>query len=193
MTFDDIVLASASPRRRELLSLVVPEFRVVVSGFDEAEVPTELAPAKHATFSAIMKATDIAEKNPDALVIGADTIVSIDGLILGKPADNEEATRMLNMLSGRTHQVLTGICVMHDERQIAEYETTSVTFAHLQKDWIEGYVRTGEPLDKAGAYAIQGKGSILIESITGCYFNVVGLPLFRLGSALTRLGYAPFK
>lgn len=170
------------------MSLVFNKFSVVPSEFDESTVPPELAPAEHVVYSAIMKARDIAARQPDALVIGADTVVVINGHILGKPADSADAARMLKELSGCTHQVYTGVAVVQGSRERSAAECTDVTFRDLSAETISRYVATGEPMDKAGAYAIQGKGAVLIKSIRGCYPNVVGLPLYLLTVLLADLG-----
>ena len=184
-----IILASASPRRRELLALLCPNYEVRTSGFDESGVAEGLSPVEHVLTSATAKARDVAPSELDALIIGADTIVVLDNAILGKPADVEDARRMLKLVSGRTHQVITGLCVVGLAAQIATaYETTDVTFRPLSDELIERYIATGEPMDKAGAYAIQGKGAPLIQSIRGDYFNVVGLPLYKLSLLLERFG-----
>lgn len=187
----DIILASASPRRQELLSLILCDFRVVPSQFDESKVPAELIPQEHVVYSARMKARDVAARHPGALVIGADTIVVVDGRILGKPADSSDAARMLDMLSGRAHEVYTGVAVVKGNIERAGVECTEVNFADLTDEVIARYVSTGEPLDKAGAYAIQGKGVTLIRSICGCYPNVVGLPLYKLSEILKEFGVEP--
>jgi len=186
-----VVLASASPRRRELLALIFSEFEVVPSEFDESEMPGDLAPAESVLYSARMKARDVARKYPDSLVIGADTIVVVDDAILGKPGDSEDAARMLRMLSGREHQVYTGITVIASEKERAAVECTNVRFRELSDEVISRYIASGEPMDKAGAYAIQGKGAVLITSISGCYPNVVGLPLYKLSTLLQEFGVEP--
>lgn len=191
MPSPDVILASASPRRKELLALLFKDFRVVPSEFNESEVPADLAPADHVLHSALMKARDVAEAHPDSLVIGADTIVVVDGVILGKPANPIDAMRMLDMLSGRTHEVYTGVALIHRGVERTGVECTEVDFAELGDEIIARYVDTGEPLDKAGAYAIQGKGVVLIESIRGCYPNVVGLPLAMLSNLLREFGVEP--
>ena len=188
MNQSNIVLASASPRRRELLSLVFGSFSVIPSEFDESTVPSELAPAEHVVHSALMKARDVATAHSEALVIGADTIVVIDGNILGKPANSADAARMLKKLSGKTHQVHTGVAVVQGLMERSGAECTDVTFRELSPETISRYVATGEPLDKAGAYAIQGKGAVLIKCIRGCYPNVVGLPIYRLTVLLADFG-----
>lgn len=187
----DVILASASPRRRELLSLIFEHYRVIPSRFDEDEVPDDLPPAQHVHHSALMKARDVAAQHPDSLVIGADTIVVVDGRILGKPRDTSDAAGMLASLGGRTHQVYSGIAVIREGVEHTAVECTDVTFRPLSDEIVSRYIATGEPMDKAGAYAIQGRGSVLIESIEGCYFNVVGLPIYRLSTLLERFGIRP--
>ena len=188
LLYMDIVLASASPRREELLALIVKDFRIIPSEFDESLVPVELGPKEHVAYSSIMKARDVVGKCPDSLVIGADTIVCIDNAILGKPSDAADAIQMLKKLSGRTHQVCTGVAVIKDGIERSAVEITDVTFREIDDDIIARYVASGEPMDKAGAYAIQGKGAILVKSICGCYSNVVGLPIYRLSTILEEIG-----
>ncbi|MHB9038805.1 MAG: Maf family protein [Armatimonadota bacterium] len=184
----DVILASASPRREELLSLIFREFWVVPSKFDESEVPLELPPAEHVVYSSLMKARDVARDNPKSVVIGADTVVVADDTILGKPRDRSDAARMLGMLNGRTHQVYTGVSVIYGGEEHSGFECTDVKFSELSDEVISRYISSGEPMDKAGAYAIQGRGAVLIESINGCYFNVVGLPVHRLSVILHEFG-----
>lgn len=186
----DIILASASPRRRELLSLIFEDFQVLPSEFEESEVPADLPPVRHVEYSATMKARDVAAKHPGSLVIGADTIVVVRDQILGKPADAADAGRMLRGLSGRTHEVYTGLAVILGDMERTGVECTDVTFRKLTDEMISRYISSGEPMDKAGAYAIQGRASVLIKSIRGCYFNVVGLPLYRLSTMLEEFGVA---
>jgi len=181
----ELILASQSPRRKELLSLILKQFKVIEGSFDESTVPITLSPSEHVVYSARMKAESVAVAHTDAVVVGADTIVVLDDKIMGKPADPEDAKHMLSSLSGRTHQVYTGLAVIADGVKISAYECTDVVFAKLSEQVIERYVATGEPLDKAGAYGIQGVGCALIERISGCYFNVVGLPVHRLARLLT--------
>lgn len=187
----DVILASASPRRGQLLGLVFRDFRVIPSEFDESLVPPDLCPADHVLHSAMMKARDVSQAHPDSLVIGSDTIVVVDGAILGKPTDRADAVRMLTLLSGRTHEVRTGVAVIGGGVEHTGAECTEVDFADLADETIVRYVDTGEPLDKAGGYAIQGKGAVLIESIRGCYPNVVGLPLWLLSNLLKEFGVEP--
>lgn len=188
-----IILASNSPRRKELLSQIGLEYDVIPSSFEEKAIHKEASDmVKHFAFN---KAADVASsiKN-DALVIGADTIVYLDK-VLGKPVDEEDAFRMLKSLSGKEHYVLTGLSVIHalTGSFVTEFESTKVRMKPLSDNEILNYIRTGEPMDKAGAYAIQGIGSLFIEGITGDYFNVVGLPLFRLGRILESFGVKLLK
>ena len=173
------VLASSSPRRQELLRNAGFTFEVRPSSVVEAVRPGE-TPEQFARRAAEEKALDVAAEVPrDTLVLGADTIVVVDGEILGKPRDAADATRMLRRLSGCTHRVLTGVCLVRSPERIEalRHETTSVTFRGLEEEEIADYVASGEPFDKAGAYGIQGLASKFVTRIEGCYFNVVGLPV----------------
>ena len=185
-----LVLASTSPRRRELLSMIGAKFELESPRVDESAFASITAPDQLVMRLAEAKAQEVAGRRPDDVVIGADTVVVLDGEILGKPKDREEARLMLRRLSGRTHQVWTGIAVVHRASGRAEVaaERTDVTFRELSQDEIERYVRLGEGLDKAGGYAVQGVGALFVERLVGCYFNVVGLPLSRLHSMLAKLG-----
>ena len=173
-----IILASESPRRKYLLEQAGLRFLVVPSRFDEGSL-TPGDPIDTVTTLAEAKVAEVAERFPDSWVIGADTIVSINGQILGKPASEEEALRMLHQLSGHTHQVFTGfsICCLSKNRQITDAVHTDVTFKQLTEEEIQWYIQTREPFDKAGAYAIQGLGTFLVRRINGSYTNVVGLPV----------------
>ncbi len=185
-----MILASASPRRKELLEQIgLIGFRIITSPCDESEI-SGATPAETAKRLALTKASLIAAAEPAALVIGADTIVVLGDEILGKPADPEEAKAMLRRLSGREHTVITGYCLLQRNRGRTEndYVSTRVFFRSLEESEIESYVATGEPLDKAGAYGIQGRGALFVERIEGCYSNVVGLPLAKIGQALRRFG-----
>jgi len=184
-----LILASKSPRRNELLRQLGFDFEVIPSRVAENFVQTE-SPEEHVIRLAEAKARDVARKNPDRWVIAADTIVYINGSILGKPKDREEAVEMLRRLSGQEHWVLTGFFVCHLEKTKSDKEAvqTAVKVKGLTPDEIEWYVQTGEPFDKAGGYAIQGMGAFMIESIRGSYTNVVGLPLCELIQMLNRLG-----
>ena len=171
-----IILASASPRRKELLTTAGVEFEVLVSDADET-IPEGTLPADAAMLTAEKKALAVAEKCTNAVVIGADTIVVLDGRILGKPKDEADAKAMLRFLSGREHEVITGVCLT-DGTKIEKFAQVSrVGFYELTDDEISAYVATREPMDKAGAYGIQGRGCVLVERIEGDYFNIVGLPV----------------
>ena len=186
-----IILASQSPRRRELLSMLGVENLKIIPAVSEERAPEGASPADTVKALAMAKATEVLEKAaPGDIVIGADTIVSIDGAILGKPKSEAEAFDMLSRLSGRTHTVYTGVAVLSGNERSNEVEATEVTFRSLTEREILAYIATGEPMDKAGAYGIQGKGSLLISGIKGDYFNVVGLPLNLLGQMLSGFGHS---
>ena len=176
-----LILASGSPRRADLLRQIGLEFEVIPSGVDENEISGS-SPQEKALNAALAKALDVARKVGEGIVIGADTIVVLEGRILGKPSGPQEAIRMLTLLSGKTHQVITGIALVDASSMKVEswVESTSVTFRELSPDEIVKYVETGIPLDKAGAYGIQDKAAAFVKRIEGCYFNVVGLPLAAL-------------
>lgn len=178
-----IILASASPRRKELLTTAGVEFEVLVSEADET-VPEGTAPKDAAIMTAEKKALAVAENSRDSVVIGADTIVVIDGKILGKPKDEADAADMLRTLSGREHDVITGVCITDGEKTEKFAQVSRVRFYDLTDDEITAYVATKEPMDKAGAYGIQGRGCVLVESIEGDYFNIVGLPVAATVRAL---------
>lgn len=189
---ETIILASASPRRSELLKAIGLPFQVVPSLVEEVEAGGRPGP-EVALARAAQKAAKVAAQYPERLVLGCDTVVSLDGMIMDKPADEREAAEMLRTLSGRTHLVSTGLVLQHltGGRTLRQVVTTRVTFRTLSDEEIRGYLATGEPYDKAGGYGIQGKGSLLVERIEGCYFNVVGLPLARLGEMLKSFGVDP--
>ncbi|KXG77440.1 Septum formation protein Maf [Fervidicola ferrireducens] len=182
-------MASASPRRQKLLKQIGLDFEIIPSSIDET-VPPGVAPDVAAVKLAENKAIDVARRLKDGIVIAADTVVALDDSILGKPKDEEEARKMLERLSGRWHRVFTGIAVIDSSssKKVTDYEESRVKFKNLSSVEIENYIRTGEPMDKAGAYGIQGKGALLVEKIEGCYYNIVGLPLFRLSLVLSHFG-----
>jgi septum formation protein len=188
-----LILASGSPRREILLRQTGLEFDVEPSGAEET-IPEGVPPRELAERLAVEKARLVVARRFSGLVIGADTVVVLKGRILGKPADASEAAEMLRSLSGREHQVITGIAVIDaaSGEMRSDAVSTVVKFAPLSQDAIDRYVATGEPLDKAGGYGIQGFGALLIERIDGCYFNVVGLPLRRLAELLGELGHDAF-
>lgn len=183
-----IILASGSPRRREILENIGLNFSVSVSNADEGSVSPEGIPVGiYVQELAMLKATASAKTaERGALVIGADTVVSLDGKILTKPTDENDAFEMLTELSGKTHEVYTGICVTDtsDMKSVCRSACTKVTFSPLTEKIVRAYIQTGEPSDKAGAYGIQGKGALLVEKIDGDYFNVVGLPVKLLSEIL---------
>lgn len=191
----EIILASASPRRRELLTQIGIAFQVMTGGGEEVitktkpeQIVMELAAKKaQAVFSQYQTRAEAGGKKP-YLIIAADTIVAFDGAILGKPKDADDAVRMLVSLQGKTHQVYTGVALLSPHGQGGFFERTEVTFMPMTRGQIEEYVRTGEPLDKAGAYGIQGPFAAYVSRIEGDYFNVVGLPLARLVEEIGRLG-----
>ena len=176
-----IILASASPRRKELLEKLDLDFSVCPADIDESLLPDEDA-AMYPLRTAVQKAMAVAKTTEDALVIAADTVVAVDDDILGKPRDEAEAKSMLQRLSGREHIVITGIGVVDTAsgRTLSATEQTIVYFHPLRDEEIDAYIATGECMDKAGSYGIQGKGSLLVRKIDGDYFNVMGLPLSRL-------------
>lgn len=186
-----IVLASASPRRRELLGLLGIPFRAVPADMDEEAVSTGFADHRRAVVAvARAKAEAVASRCPGEMVLAADTAVLVDGRRLGKPRDEAEAREMLFALQGRTHTVVTGLVLVDGERgrSLEAWEETEVTMLPLGRRDVEAYVATGEPLDKAGAYAVQGLGASFIARVEGCYFNVVGLPLARTAGLLREVG-----
>lgn len=178
-----LILASSSPRRRELLSRVGADFTVIPAMTDEGGVET-LSPARAVETLAERKALAVFITHPGDVVIGADTVVSLDGKIFGKPADASAARKMLSALSGRSHEVVSGVCVIASGRRNVFSVRTAVRFRRLSPALIERYLATGEPFDKAGAYGIQGFGALLVEGIEGDYCNVVGLPLSALARVL---------
>ncbi len=182
-----LILASASPRRRELLTLIGVAHEVRPADVDETAYPDE-APAVHAERLARAKAATLAAAQPDALVVGADTIVVIDDRILGKPRGADEAHAMLRRLSGRTHTVYTAVAAARGDRIESEVEHVAVTFRPLADAEIAAYIATGEPMDKAGAYGIQGYGATIVERIDGDYFAVMGLALGTVVELMARVG-----
>lgn len=181
-----LVLASASPRRQELISIISNDVKIAPANVDECfsdEISAETVPE----MLAVRKAAYVAKEFPADTVIGCDTSVIIDREILGKPADTGDAKRMLRLLSGKTHKVITGCAIFKNGRSLSFSETTEVTFYPLSDKEIDEYVATGEPMDKAGAYGIQGYGSLLVKGINGDYFNVVGLPVGKLNRMLNKI------
>jgi septum formation protein len=181
-----LVLASASPRRADLLASAGFAFEIEPVDVDERPLPGE-APAVCVRRLAAEKAAQAARRHPGAVVLGADTVVVVDGLILGKPADDRDAAGMLARLSGRAHEVLTGVAVQARGRQLLAVEETVVHFQPLSSEQIAWYVASGEPRDKAGAYAVQGRASRFVTRIEGSYSNVVGLPVARVCQLLNAI------
>lgn len=184
-----IILASASSRRKEILEKTGLRF-TVDPGNCEEEVCSSAAPRQLARVLSLKKAKAVSGRHKDALIIAADTFIVVKGRILGKPHSAKEARRMLRILSGRKHIVITGFTILDTtlDRKVSRSVETKVYFRHLSPEEIKAYIASGEPLDKAGAYAIQGLGAALIRAIEGDYFNVVGLPLSALGEELKKFG-----
>ena len=184
-----IILASQSPRRRELLGQMGLTDFIIRPAVGEEKAAPGLSPAQLVEALSLRKGLEVAAAaDPGDLVIAADTVVAVDGRVLGKPHSKEEAAEMLSALSGRAHTVYTGVTLCRDGEVLTEHEATAVTFRPLTPGEIDAYVATGEPMDKAGAYGIQGYGALLVEGIQGDYSNVVGLPVCRLGRMLARFG-----
>ena len=185
-----LILASQSPRRLELLKQNTDQFEVVPSSVEE-KIDYGLRPEENVRILARAKAENVAKDYPDCWVIGADTLVTLHQEILGKPVDIPDAQRMLRRLSGKEHRVATGICVVGPDKTLENAVTSRVRFKSLTDEEIESYVETGEPMDKAGAYAIQGKGSFMISDFSDSKTNIIGLPLDELKELLRKAGYPP--
>ena len=190
-----IVLASASPRRRELMEQFCGKNLVIVPAEGEEVVPDNVGPGETVEALSRGKAREVAGRlhaeglgDREDIVIGADTIVWHEGRIFGKPHSQEEAAAMLRSLSGCTHEVYTGVSLIYGDRELTEHEKTAVTFRVMTEKEILDYIATGEPMDKAGAYGAQGLGALFVSSIEGDFFNVMGLPLCRLGLMLKKTG-----
>ena len=185
-----LILASKSPRRQELLAQMgLTDFEIHPAVGEELAEPG-LTPPELVQALALHKAREVAEKfaQPDDLIIGADTIVVLDGQVLGKPHNEAHALEMLTALAGREHHVYTGVAVLQDGRELVQAEDTAVWFRDASEAELNRYIGTGEPMDKAGAYGIQGRGGLLVSRIEGDYTNVVGLPIVRLASMLAQFG-----
>ncbi|MBQ7218289.1 MAG: septum formation inhibitor Maf [Ruminococcus sp.] len=178
-----IILASKSPRRQELIRTITDDVEVRVSDVEEI-LPEAISPEDAPVYLASIKARAVARDFPDRVVVGADTVVILDGQVLGKPKDREDAVRMLRALSGKTHTVVTGCSIICGEREVSFGDSTRVEFYPLSDREIDEYIATGEPFDKAGAYGIQGRGSLFVKGIEGDFFNVMGLPVARLNREL---------
>ena len=175
----DIILASASPRRSELMTLAGFRFDVICADIDEI-VPEKALPQEVVMSLALQKAQAVAKDHRKSAVVGSDTVVALDGKILGKPRSEKEAAEMLRSLSGRIHKVYTGVAIVCGEKVTSFFEETEVEFYTLTDQEILDYIATGEPMDKAGAYGIQGRGAVLVKRINGDYFNVMGLPISKV-------------
>ncbi|MBE6629640.1 MAG: septum formation protein Maf [Ruminococcaceae bacterium] len=182
-----VILASKSPRRREILSMLGVKFEILSADADEssdirepAALVRELALRKGRATRELLQARG--EWNADTLIIASDTVVAVGGQILGKPRDAQDAKAMLRLLSGKEHQVISGVALLWGERECADFDTTGVRFADMDAQEIDWYVQSGEPSDKAGAYAVQGLASMWIKGLDGDYFNVVGLPVYKLNT-----------
>ena len=185
-----IILASQSPRRQELIGYILSEYEVIVSAVEET-LPDGIAPEEVPAYLAGVKAQAVAAEHPDDVVIGADTVVILDGQVLGKPKDADDAFHMLRSLSGKAHTVITGCAIIQDSRMTTFSDRTRVEFYPLSDRETLDYIATGEPFDKAGAYGIQGRGSVLVKRIEGDFFNVMGLPVARLKREMERVKALP--
>ncbi|MGO5072667.1 Maf-like protein [Clostridium sporogenes] len=190
---ENIILASASQRRQELLKRILGNFQIIVSDFDESSISFKNNIPSYVMNLAEGKARSVSKKIMDqdnSLIIGCDTIVAFNNRILGKPKDKKDAFEMLQALSGNEHEVYSGLAILDikSNKIIKDFVCTKVKFSKLTLSQIEKYINTGDPMDKAGAYGIQGKAGIFVENINGCYYNVVGLPLNKLNSMLMEMG-----
>ncbi|MBE6902851.1 MAG: septum formation protein Maf [Ruminococcaceae bacterium] len=175
-----MILASQSPRRKELLSLITEDFRVIPAKGEEI-LPANISPSEAVILLSRQKAAEIYTEYKNELIIASDTVVAVDGEILGKPTNEQDAARMLRLLSGRSHSVFTGVCVIREDgSEVCFAEETLVEFRALSEQEIAAYIATGDPMDKAGAYGIQGRGALLVRRIDGDYYTVMGLPVCRL-------------
>jgi len=182
-----IILASTSPRRKELLSRTGLIFETQESGYEE-EMHLDLSPEKLAEHLSFHKAKPVSESNPDAIVIAADTFIVFNGKYLGKPKTEEEARDMLKSLSGKSQEIITGVTIMNKDKSASFISKATVYMKDFSNETIERYIKTGEPMDKAGAYAVQGKGAVLIEKMEGDFFGAVGLPIGKLAEELKQFG-----
>ena len=190
-----IILASGSPRRKELLSLLIGNnFEVKTSAYEEDNT-LAMSPKDLVLYHSLEKGRDVAKQLPEGVVIGADTVVVFDGQVLGKPRNEDEAREMLNKISGQVVDIISGIAVIDSatKKELGDFEITKVKMKQMSAGEIVDYIKTGEPMDKAGAFAVQDRGAVFIEKIDGCYFNAVGLPLFKLNNLLNSLGVSIFE
>lgn len=184
-----LILASGSPRRRELLDKFGISYEILPAQGEES-APADLSPGERVKVLAAQKAAEVADRvrDPAAVILAADTLVELDGIVLGKPGTPEKAREMLRALSGRSHRVWSGVYICEGDRTVCESECTTVHFRALSDAEIDAYTATGEPLDKAGAYGYQGLASLFVERIEGDFFNVMGLPVCRMGQMLREFG-----
>ena len=180
-----LILASGSPRRKELLALVTPDFTVKVSDVDESAI-TAPTPAGLAKALARAKCLAVAETEPEALVLGSDTVVEFEGEVFGKPKNRQDAQRMLQALSGKRHYVHTGVCMAQGDHIENFVVSSAVDFIPIEEADLQGYIDTKEPYDKAGGYAIQGHAAVWCKGIEGCYYNIMGLPVSQVAQALKK-------
>lgn len=180
-----LILASGSPRRKELLALVTPDFTVKVSDVDESAI-TAPTPAELAKALARAKCLAVAEIEPEALVLGSDTVVEFEGEVFGKPKNRQDAQRMLQALSGKRHYVHTGVCMAQGDHIENFVVSSAVDFFPIEEADLQGYIDTKEPYDKAGGYAIQGHAAVWCKGIEGCYYNIMGLPVSQVAQALKK-------
>jgi len=185
----ELILASQSQRRRELFQLIGLDFSVIVSDADE-DIPLT-TPGEFVEQLALRKAEAVKRGRRNCCVVGADTIVWLDEKVIGKPRDREDAYRILRTLSGRTHTVYTGVAVLTDESIQLCHDTTQVTFEELSDHDIWAYIDSGEPMDKAGAYGIQGLAAVFVKRVEGCYFTIIGMPMHKLHKMLSQVGVLP--
>ena len=185
-----LILASQSPRRLELLQQITDQFEVVPSSVEE-KLDYGLRPEENVRLLARAKAENVAKNYPECWVIGADTLVALHQEILGKPVDVSDAHRILSRLSGKEHRVMTGVCVVSPKKTLDTAVTSNVRFKSLTDEEISNYIQTGEPMDKAGAYAIQGKGNFMIREFSGSKSNIIGLPIDELKALLAKTGFPP--
>jgi len=192
---EKIILASGSPRRKELLSLLIGDnFEVKTSDYEEDNTLT-MAPKDLVLYHSLAKGRDVAKQLSEGVVISADTVVVFENQVLGKPRNEDEAREMLEKINGQAVDIISGIAVINIEpqKELQEFQITKVKMKQMSAGEIADYIKTGEPMDKAGAFAVQDRGAVFIEKIDGCYFNAVGLPLFKLNNLLNQLGVSVFE
>ena len=190
-----IILASGSPRRKELLRMLIGDnFEVKISAYEEDNT-LAMSPKDLVLYHSLEKGRGVANQLPEGVVIGADTVVVFDSQVLGKPRNEDEAREMLEKISGQAVDIISGIAVIDIEtkKELREFEITKIKMKRMSAEEITDYIKTGVPMDRAGAFGVQDKGAVFIEKIDGCYFNAVGLPLFKLNNLLNQLGISIFE